>query len=307
MNAKPGRESRLCLPVTAIWLPACLLLSSCRGPAATSDRPPGILLLTGPGADRLALRPVARDTTCAEPNLVIVTHGWLEKGTWPAEIALAIAGRTDPQQWRCGWYDWHRAAGCLRPWKAARFARGVAGPHLGQEILRLSKQYRHVHLIGHSAGAWVINEAANLIARETDAEIHLTFLDAYVPDFWDQRDLGRPAGPSSGRLWAEQYFTRDFLLHFSDTPLTHAHNVDITKVNPGFVNSHKFPIYWYRATVTGQYEHSWRFGGKTPWCRTDGLEYGFARSLESGSPPWARSLTLPAGTVTVQLRPLQPH
>jgi hypothetical protein len=163
-----------------------------------------------------------------------------------------------------------------------------------------------VHLIGHSAGSWVINAAANMIARETDAEIHLTFLDAYVPDGWEEQDLGRLAGLSSHRLWVEQYFTRDFLLHFSDTVLTHAHNVDITKANRGFEIGHQFPISWYRATVTGRYEHSWRFGGKTPWCRTDGIEYGFARSRESGSPQWTRSLTLPAGPATVQIRPTSP-
>ena len=260
------------------------------------------------------LRPSEGDEACGEPNLVIITHGWWEKHAWPADMALAIAARTDPQQWRCGWYDWRREAHCMRPWEAAKIARGVAGPHLGREILRLSRQYRHVHLIGHSAGSWVINEAANLIARETDAEIHLTFLDAYVPDFWDQRDLGRPAGPLSQRLWGEQYFTRDFLLHFSDTVLTHAHNVDLTKVSPWpwfdrhlfLKDSHRFPIFWYRATVTGRYEHSWRLGGRTLWCRADGIEYGFARSLESGAPQWAGSCTLPAGAATVPIRPTRP-
>jgi hypothetical protein len=306
----------LCLPVIGAALLACLLPSSCRSPATAPDkgtRAPGTLLLTGAGAGRGTLRPVTGDTTCAEPNLVIVTHGWFEKHAWPADMALAIAGRTDPQQWCCGWYDWRRAARCIRPWEAAKIARYEAGPHLGREILRLSRQYRHVHLIGHSAGAWVVNEAANMIACQTEAEIHLTFLDAYVPDFWTEQDLGRPA-ESSQRIWAEQYFTRDFLLHFSDTGLTHAHNVDLTKAAPWpwfdshlfLIDSHQFPILWYRATVTGRYEHSWRLGGKSPRCQAEGIEYGFARSRESGWPPWARSLALPAGPDTIQIRPTRP-
>jgi hypothetical protein len=305
MDGQSRRQSRLCLLVAAAWITACVLLSSCRCPAvAPSDdlRPPGVLFLTGSGDQRLTLVPVTKDIACAEPNLVIVTHGWWERGPWPADMALAIAARTGPQQWRCGWYDWHREAHRLQPSEAARIGRDVAGPYLGQEILRLSRQWRHVHLIGHSAGAWVINMAAQRIANETDADIHITFLDAYVPPGWDEAVLGSLAGTSSRRCWVEQYFTRDFLFHINDTELTRAHNVDITKINPGF-NSHKFPTVWYGATVAGQYGASGRFGGMTPWREAGDIEYGFARSRESGSQNWARSLSLQAGGKSVQIRP----
>jgi len=303
MDRKSKCRFRLCLLVVAACIVACFFLSSCRSlsVAATGDvRPPGVLFLTGRGDQRLTLVPAAEEFACTEPNLVIVTHGWWERETWPADIALAIAARTDPQQWRCGWYQWHREAGRLPPWEATRIGRDVVGPYLGREILRLSRQWRHVHLIGHSAGAWVINMAAQRIANETDADIHITFLDAYVPPGWDESVLGGLAWQLPGRCWVEQYFTRDFLFHISDTELTYAHNVDITEINPGFSN-HKFPSIWYRATVVGQYGASSRFRGETPWRQAGDIEYGFARSLESGSRHWARSLSLPPGGKTVQL------
>ena len=36
-------------------------------------------------------------------KVVVVTHGWIDKAEsdWPAEIASAIAERTDPNQWLC--------------------------------------------------------------------------------------------------------------------------------------------------------------------------------------------------------------
>ncbi|MBN1508682.1 MAG: hypothetical protein JW955_17675 [Sedimentisphaerales bacterium] len=275
-----------------------LLLSSCRSPGAV----PGTLYLTDV-ADRRTLIPVTPDTVCVEPNLVIVTHGWWEREPWPTDLALAIAAQTDPRQWRCGWYDWHREARRLRPWEATRIGRDRAGPYLGQEILRLSRQWRHIHLIGHSAGAWVIDAAALRIADETHADVHLTFLDAYVPDHWDESILGALARKSPDRCWAEQYFTRDFLFHrILDTPLTYAHNVDITDTNPGSIG-HKFPWIWYRATVTGQYKPSSWFVGKTVRCRAGDIEYGFARSLEKDSQHWEQSRSLPAGGRTIRLLP----
>ena len=37
-------------------------------------------------------------------NLVMVVHGWLDKGEddWPSEMAAAIGERTDPNEWICG-------------------------------------------------------------------------------------------------------------------------------------------------------------------------------------------------------------
>jgi hypothetical protein len=284
------------LVVVAAWIAGGLVLLLCGCRAAA----PGVLYLTDV-TNRQTLIAVTPETVCTEPNLVIFTHGWMEPWMWPIGLAKTAAAQTDPQ-WRCGWYDWRREAYCLRPWDGARSGRDLAGPYLGEEIVRLSRQWRHIHLVGHSAGAWVINSAAQRIASETNADLHITFLDAYVPPGWEETILGDVAETTSRRFWVEQYYTRDFLFHIADTVLTNAHNVDITHVNRGHYG-HWFPIIWYQATMTGRYKSSGWSGRKTVWRQAGDIEYGFARSLESGSQNWLQSLTLPAGGKPVEIRP----
>ncbi len=301
MNVTSELEVRVYQTMLATGLLACFLVSSC---GSRTSPAPGALLLTGAGVPRTSFLRAADAPVCAEPNLVIATHGWYESEPWPGDLATALARQTSAEQWRCGWYDWREKARCL-PWEAARLGRDVAGPQLGREIVTLSRGWRHIHLIGHSAGCWLVNAAAQVIAAETDADIHLTFLDAYIPAGWDERELGQLPPRPHGRCWVEQYFTRDMVVHVHDTPLTNACNVDITALSPWF-DSHCFPIWWYRATVAGRYNPSGPYAGKTLSCQADGVEYGFARSRESGSSHWFESLALPPGKKTVRISPGAP-
>lgn len=235
-----------------------------------------------------------------QANLVVVTHGWFEDKPWAKELAFAIAGKVDSKQWLCGWFDWRARAKEINPTDAAEYGRDVAGPMLAERILRLSKDFKHIHLIGHSAGSWVISEAAKVIAKETKANIHLTFLDAYVPPFWDEKELGDFTNEPNLICWAEHYYTRDITLKFTDINLSHAHNVDLTKVTPG-VNDHEFPRYWYHATVIGKYAPRRRYHGKKLFWRTEDTEYGFARSLEAGEQNWQASLKSAIGNEAVKI------
>jgi hypothetical protein len=256
-------------------------------PDASSDP---VLYLVHQDPNGLRLVAVDGDTVCEEPNLVIITHGWYEREAWPAEMALAISERVDRQFWRCGWYDWRGPAGRLRPSDAAKIARDDAGPMLGRQIVRLSNQWRHVHLIGHSAGSWLVNEAAGVVAEQTSASIHLTFLDAYVPQGWDQKLLGRFAGDPCETCWADHYFTRD-PFNLTENVLAWACNVDVTDVNPGF-RGHKFPWRWYQATIVSRYDPAGRFAPKRLCDESDGVRYGYARSREAGSQNWQASMAL---------------
>ncbi len=233
------------------------------------------------------------DTIRDEPNLVIITHGWYEREPWPARMALAIHQRVDHQAWCCGWYDWRGQASRLLPSDAAKVARDEAGPSLGRQIVGLSRRWRHVHLIGHSAGSWLVNEAAGVVASQTPASIHVTFLDAYVPKGWDSGTLGRLAGDPCEASWAEHYFTRDPLGDLTENPLPWACNVDVTDANPGF-NSHKFPWHWYQATIADGYAPDGRFVHKQVQCEASGLQYGYSRSLEAGWCNWRTSVDLKA-------------
>ncbi|NLT74907.1 MAG: hypothetical protein GXX98_00145 [Planctomycetes bacterium] len=292
--------------ILTLVLAAVLLAGRSRAetPVSSADFP-GVLYLVDSDANAPGFIVTSEDMACAEPNLVVVTHGWYERQAWPSSMATAIARRVDRQQWQCGWYDWRVQARRLRPSHAAKMGREVAGPWLGNKIVTLSENWRHVHLIGHSAGVWVVNAAAETIARETTAEIHITFLDAYVPDGWDEKALGRLAQTNPNRSWADHYFTRD-PLNLTENVLTGAHNVDVTAINPG-IRGHLFPWHWYLATIAGRYATDERFIDTPVFCRADGITYGFPRSLEAGPPQWQVSLTLPAVDVPVRIRRQDTH
>ena len=267
-----------------------------------ADRPVFYLVDTDANTPRFSV-PTAQ-TRCPEPNLVVITHGWYERQPWPGWTAQAITQKVDRRHWRCGWYDWRRLARCWRPSQSATMARDTVGPQLGYRIVRLSRNWRHVHLIGHSAGSWAVNAAAEIIATETQASIHITFLDAYVPDGWKEEVLARIAGRSPSRCWADHYFTRD-LLNFTEITLTHAHNVDVTAVNPG-VKSHHFPWHWYHATVTGRYSTAREFEAEPLGFRTGAIAYGFARAREHSRESWDKRVALKLGNTPVRIEPEGP-
>ena len=249
----------------------------------------------------LAVSDVNKPARCAD-NLLIVTHGWLEKTTWPADLAAVIQTKVDPNEWLCGFYDWRRQADCINPTDAAKFAKETAGPRLAETILKPNPNFKHIHLIGHSAGAWLVSEAAETIAKQTTASIHLTFLDAYVPPFWNEDELGSLANDPNVTYWADHYLTRDITLGTTQKKLTHAHNIDITKADPD-ISDHQFAWNWYQATVTGQYAKGRKYHGKKLLCVLGETEYGFARSFEAGGANWQRSRSLKLGATRKLSKP----
>jgi len=283
----PFRPHSLAVLVATFTLGSTVVLAQIGVEEANAN---ATLYLIAPDANETLCSLPAQGATCDEPNLVVITHGWYEREPWPEWMAMAVARRVDRRAWRCGWCDWRGQARRLRPAQAATIGRDTVGPQLGQEIIRMSAGWRHVHLVGHSAGAWVVNAAAEIVAAQSAADIHITFLDAYVPDGWDERVLGRLADRPREHRWIEHYFTRD-VFNLTENRLTCAHNVDITAINPGFPG-HKFPWHWYLATITGRYTTNERWSDRPVFSRTDGRIYGFARAREAGASSWAESLTL---------------
>ena len=106
-------------------------------------------------------------------NIVIVTHGWLDKAgsAWPDRMAAAISRKVDPNDWLCGCFDWPGGARVLNPIDAAKYARDIAGPKLALALSKLIAKPAHIHLIAHSAGSWTINSAAKILAENSNAEI----------------------------------------------------------------------------------------------------------------------------------------
>jgi len=298
------------MPVSFFLLAAVIIATSCQPLRASNlfsiwkkvkSASEPVLYLAQPDSNSMEMLVADANFPAAnKSNLVVVTHGWYEKKPWPRNLALAIRNKVEPNEWLCGWYDWHDQARVINPIDAAEYARDIGGPLLGERIVQLSKGWRHIHLIGHSAGSWVISEAAKVIAKETNAKLHLTFLDAYVPPFWDEKELGVFGSDPNVVCWAEHYFTRDLTLGATEKRLTHAHNVDLSNVTPG-INDHEFPHYWYHATVIGRYATGQRYEGKELFNRLGTFEYGFARALEAGTENWKASTVLKMGNKPVKI------
>jgi hypothetical protein len=233
-------------------------------------------------------------------KIVVATHGWIERDFWPQDLAFEIKHKVDANEWVCGWFDWLHNARVVNPRDAAQFARDHGGKLLAEQILKLSNNPQHVHLIGHSAGSWVISEAAKIIAKKTTASIHLTFLDTYVPIGWDANSLGDISEEPNSVYWADQYLTEDITLKVTDRMLPHAHNVDIGDITPG-IKDHRFPFSWYPATVIGKYDPKEKYARDKLYYKAGGIEYGFARSLEAGKDNWEKSLKLKMGNKAIKI------
>ncbi|MBA7712558.1 hypothetical protein ES703_121536 [subsurface metagenome] len=283
---------KICFVVSLVFLLVIILLLRCSNHSA-----PGSLFFVHPSN--------FKPQQSSQYGLIVVVHGWIEKGgdNWPEDMAAEIAKKVDSDLWLCSYFDWPEGADRINPTDAAKFARDTAGPRLADEIMKRCGDAKHIHLIGHSCGCWVINKAAEILAEKTSADLHLTFLDAYVPIGWPENQLGDIKAAEGRVCWAEHYFTRDYTVGFTEVTLTNAHNVDISTLDSG-LKDHKFPWRWYYATIAGGYPKS-VFSDSTEYeFIVDGIEYGFARSKEvSGEQAWLQSLTLLPGNEPVSFNP----
>jgi hypothetical protein len=237
-------------------------------------------------------------------SLIVITHGWIEKGAgnWPEDMALEIHKRIDPNDWLCGYFDWEKGARTINATNAAEYARYTAGPVLAQQILQYDKDFKHIHLIGHSSGCWLISEAAKILTKKTKADIHLTLLDVYVPASWDENSMADINSPSDVNCWIEHYYTRDYTLGWTQYDFKNAHNVDITAIDK-YINDHNFPWRWYYASIANKYPPHLFSDHKEIVTYAQDIQYGFARSLEAGGrDAWKNSLKLPKGNKAVKLK-----
>jgi len=290
-----------------------------KAPVTITPKAPGLLLIADQGVFAVQhelLTPahsaepnvVIQDGLCIIPTadkLTVVTHGWLDKGEddWPSQMAEAIAARIDPNEWVCASYDWKGGSVVFTSVQAAQYARDIAGPRLAAAVLKLDRPFKHIHLVGHSAGSWVIHSAARQIARKyPNTQFHLTFLDAYIPDKWEAEQLGQvfelPECQKS-QYWGEHYYTRDITRKVTEHNLKEAHNIDISALDPLIVE-HEFPYRWYMATITGRYQR-WDERDEPVATRCGDMDYGFLRSLEAGLENWNLSRQLPVGNPALKI------
>ncbi len=196
------------------------------------------LAVLADGANGAQPKPVAAPASPTKAvgvdSLVIITHGWqpVEASpigppplpAWVTELSNAIRARA-PANWQVECRDWTPDAWTLLPDSALGNAKDI-GTRLGREIA--AQAWQHVHLIGHSAGAGLIQAAADAIrAAGSSIVVQTTFLDPYLGlDYHGLSEYGRNAD------WADCYFSHDNQTgSFTEGPLAHAYNVDVTWVD----------------------------------------------------------------------------
>jgi hypothetical protein len=164
------------------------------------------------------------------------------------------------------------------------------GTPIGQQIA--AQGWSHVHLIAHSAGAGLIQAAANAIrSNAPNTVIQTTFLDPFLGV--DYRGLSKYGANAD---WSDNYFTHDSTGSYTEGVQPNAYNVDVTWVDPNktltpilcgsstadstvpllnnycntnATSSHGWPIDFYTETVLGTETN----------CA---IGYGFLLSMESG-------------------------
>lgn len=187
-------------------------------------------------------------------GLVVVTHGWDRPGEanpqpGMQEMAdslastLTVLGVDD--EWNVMACHW----GSDFFWPTDAFAEALTrGFRLGSALSSVAG-YTRFHFIGHSAGTWLINEAARTLdITRPGTVVHTTFLDAFVPTSCDA--LGETA------TWADHYFSapdEHELAIATDYALPSAFNVKVGDTG------HSLPISWYLSTIQTPVAGSWGF------------------------------------------------
>jgi hypothetical protein len=233
------------------------------------------------------------------PNLVVFAHGCCTDARNFYSLRKEFGGAikqaflqyppSQPDDWEIVVWDWHEHTPKGLPPVVAKEAYDAAdGDKLAKAINQYSI-YEHIHLIGHSAGAKLINEAAIQIASNNNQKntkkpfVHLTFLDAYTPNNDDYGNLG--TYPHYAEHYVDRTFREapDWIVMMTNTLLPHAFNFDITgwigagKGDP-ITFGHIWPRYWYFQSMTGPYFYV--CGSNPTLLRSC---YGYPLSFEGGN------------------------
>ena len=268
------------------------------------------------------------------PNLIVLVHGCCtdEADVWEwRALADQIVGETlntnSSRSWEIVVWDWThchpadpkyectpvpQALDTILDYANIAYANASDQGHtLALVINNLdsgdASPYQYIHLIAHSAGARLIEDAATQIAAakqalpdSTKPFIYMSFLDAYVSDNSSDNTLRGTATygylPNYPHYYSEQYvdLTQP---KYSQNPLlpgikilSNAYNVDITgwpitsvgycTIGPFSVPGtqekclygHHWPRYWYEKSVTAHW-----------YDKASGFRYGYPLSLEGGN------------------------
>jgi len=237
-------------------------------------------------------------------NLLLVTHGTNasihDAGSWVVNLASQLASNLDSQSggWDVVALDWSQYAGNILD-----FVNGAAEPdRMGYEVGRSmasyleslgyvsrsqGQGYQNIHVLGHSAGSWVVSGLSDKLKEDgasSAIDVSMFDADSNTSHFLPTLPYG-PLGASAD--YGEQFVDHRPLtivplgLDPTNATLAGATNLDVTLLdsasyfsvnywNP--IHRHAWPYIWYTTTVgvpeTGPaafgYPHSYESGGFPP-------------------------------------------
>lgn len=262
-------------------------------------------------------------------HLVLITHGWTLKEDdqiappnpdWVDNLASTIdnyLAATASDNWQVATYKW--AYDSWISWPTLLIThpfRGVLPKHDVDEILTrasthgtylgrqlASDNWKHVHLVAHSAGSALIQAASEAIQADPRAEdtvIHTTFLDAYVGFTYSGRTRYGRGATFADHYMAYDWTTFDPITARTASRLRYSHNVEVSWLDPNktIVDSFKSnPFVGEICTVTTT-SHSWPHQfylqtARMSWGDAEG--YGFTLSKEGGGWERAKELSVDIG------------
>src|SRR5205823_2290376 len=148
--------------------------------------------------------------------------------------------------------------------------------------------WSHIHFIAHSAGAALIQGASEAIknSMSSGTVVHTTFLDAYVGATGSHRSVY-----GNGSDWTDSYFCHDLdtlgeYSAFTEGPLDHAYNVDVTFLDPLVTRcdpsqtSSGSTIPYFCNTSTHSWPHEFYTQTVPPRTVVDAGTFGFSLSKE---------------------------
>ncbi len=239
-------------------------------------------------------------------NLVVVTHGWnagtaswVDVMTNSIRTNLIARGLTN---WQVMGYKWLEDANTgFNPDKALNTGK-QHGLKLGTNLA--NQNWAHVHFIGHSAGAGLIDEATKLLKSTTQTTVHSTFLDPYVGTGYEGvENYGKTAD------WSDSYYSKDLITlgsisSYTDEGLHFVYEVNVTHLDPSklsgikkfgsvagtvfqpceeVMSSHDWPHDFYLNTITGNTNSQY-------------LGFGFPLGKEGGNWTYATNTYHKGGT-----------
>ncbi len=183
-------------------------------------------------------------------SLVLITHGrvdpnesqnspssaWIE--TMKSKIQSVV-----PANWAVLAYHWEydSTTSTVQVFDGELLGRATLhGSRVGNAILlqglsRPGGKWQHIHFIAHSAGSALIETASRIVkpsVSQNAPTIHTTFLDPFTGT-----SDGNRARYGANSNWSDNYFsfspdTWDQFNHRTFGPMAHAHNVEVTCLDP---------------------------------------------------------------------------